>query len=64
MPQKTKKRIAMGKESFTERKELLKGGLNRGITERMVKALIWSVMLYGAETWTMGKRGRETDRGF
>ena len=43
----------MGKETFTKRKELLKGGLNRDIMKRMVKALIWSVTLYGAVTWTM-----------
>ena len=41
-----RKRIAMGKEAFTKRKELLKGGLNRDIKKRMVKALIWSVTLY------------------
>jgi len=40
----------MGKEAFTKRKELLKGGLNRDIKKRMAKALIWSVSLYGAET--------------
>src|SRR6218665_3952940 len=50
-----KKKIAMGKEAFTKRKELLKGGLNRDIKKRMVKALIWSVTLHGAETWTMRK---------
>src|ERR1700733_10155316 len=47
--------IAMGKEAITKRKELLKGGLNRNLKKRMVKTLIWSVMLYGAETWTMRK---------
>ena len=41
--------------AFTKRQELLKGGLNRDIKKTMVKALIWSVMLYGAETWTMRK---------
>ena len=45
----------MGKEAFTKRKELLKGGLNRDIKKRMIKALVWSVTLYGAETWTMRK---------
>src|SRR6218665_3363662 len=39
------KRIAMGKEAFTKRKMLLKGGLNRDIKKRIVKALIWNVML-------------------
>src|ERR1700733_12628244 len=54
------KRIAMGKEAFTKRKELLKEGLNRYLKKRMVKALIWSVTLYGAETWTM--RGEDVKR--
>jgi len=44
-----------GKEAFTKRKELLKGGLNRDIRKRMDKALIWSVTLYRAETWMMRK---------
>src|SRR6218665_3612587 len=34
-----KKRIAMGKEAFTKRKELLKEELNRGINKRMDKDL-------------------------
>jgi len=50
-----RRRIAMGKEAFTKRKELLRGGLNRHLKKRMVKTLIWSVTLYGAETWTMRK---------
>jgi len=43
------------KNAFTKRKELLKVGLNRDVKKRMVKAVIWSVMLCGAETWTMRK---------
>src|SRR6218665_3061607 len=45
--------MAMGKEAFTKRKELLKGGLNRDIKKRIVKTVTWST--YGAETWTMRK---------
>src|SRR6218665_1564443 len=45
----------MGKEASTKRKELVKGRLNRDIKKRMVKALIWGVMLHGAETWMMRK---------
>ena len=48
-----RRRIAMGKEAFLKRKELLRRGLNRNLKKRMVKTLIWSVTLYGAETWTM-----------
>ena len=47
-----KKRIAMGKEAFTKRKELLKEELNRGINKRMDKDL------------DDEKRGRQTDRCF
>jgi len=48
---------------FTKRKELLKGGLNKDIKKRMVKALIWialivwSVALYAAgHTGHTGKK--------
>ena len=45
-----------------KRKELLKGWLSRDIKKIMVKALIWSVTLYGAETWTMRKEDKLTKR--
>src|SRR3984885_11701661 len=48
-----RRRIAKGKKAFAKRKELLRGGLNKTLKKRMVKTLIWSVTLYGAETWTM-----------
>src|SRR6218665_1476033 len=41
-----KKRMAKEKDAFTKRKELLKGGLNRDIKKRIVKALIWNITLY------------------
>src|SRR6218665_1475730 len=48
-----RRRIAMGKEAFLKRKELLRGGLKRSLKKRMIKTLIWSVTLYCAESWTM-----------
>src|SRR6218665_2489131 len=48
-------RIAIGKEAFSKRRELLRGKVNRTLKIRMIKTLIWSVVLYGAETWTMRK---------
>ena len=50
-----KRRINMGKDAFCKRKELLRGKLNRTLKKRMVKTLVWSVVLYGSETWTMRK---------
>ena len=50
-----KKRIAMGKEAFNKRRELLRGKLKLELKKRMVKSLVWSVVLFGAEIWTMTK---------
>src|SRR6218665_792169 len=52
-----RRRIAIGKEAFSKRRELLRGKVNRTLKIRtcMIKTLIWSVVLYGAETWTMRK---------
>src|SRR6218665_2768210 len=44
-----RRRIAIGKEAFSKRRELLRGKVNRTLKIRMIKTLIWSVVLYGAE---------------
>jgi len=51
-----KRRIAMGKEKFTKRGELLREKLKLDMKKRIVKALIWSRVLYGSETWTMTRK--------
>jgi hypothetical protein len=48
-----KVRIAMAKEAFNKRKELLTKGLSKKLKKRMVKVLIWPVVLYGSETWIL-----------
>src|SRR5678816_2627402 len=50
-----KRRIALGKDAFMKRGELLRGGLNKSLKKRLVKTLVWSVALYGSETWTIRK---------
>ena len=50
-----RRRIAIAKEAFYKRKELMQSKLNLNLKKRLVKTLIWSVALYGAETWTMRK---------
>src|SRR6218665_1077560 len=61
-----KKKIAMGKEVLTKRKELLKGGLNRDIKKRMVKALIGYMERGAVRSGDVGDENgrRQTDRGF
>src|SRR6267154_2390155 len=48
-----KSRIAMAKDAFNQRKDLLTKGLSRTLKKRMVKVLVWPVVLYGCETWTL-----------
>jgi len=45
----------MAKNAFNQRKELLSKSLNKDIKKRIIKAIIWSVALYAAETWTYKK---------
>jgi hypothetical protein len=47
-------RIAMAKEAFNNRKELLTRKISKKVKKKIVKTIVWSVALYGAETWTMG----------
>ena len=48
-----KTRIALAKEAFAKRRELLTRGLRKETKKRIIKALVWSVALYGCETWTL-----------
>ena len=50
-----KARIAMAKDAFSKRKELLSRNMSRVVKKKIVKAIIWSVALYGCETWALKK---------
>ena len=50
-----KKRITMAKAAFMRRGELLRGNISKDLKKRKVKALVWSVALYGSEMWTLRK---------
>jgi len=42
-----KRRRVIGKDTFSKRKERLRGELDRNQKKRMIKPMLWSVMLYG-----------------
>ena len=48
-------RIGMAKDAFGKRKELLAQKMNISLKKRMIKSIVWSLALYGAETWTLRK---------
>jgi hypothetical protein len=48
-----KTRIAKAKAAFNKKKTLFTSKLN--LRKKLVKCYIWSIALYGAETWTLQK---------
>jgi len=48
-------RIALAKEAFSKRKELLTKRFKRSVKKKIVKTLVWTTLLYGCETWTLKK---------
>src|SRR6476469_6308504 len=45
----------MTKDAFNKRKELLTRSVRVDLRKRLVKTLVWPVVLYGCEIWTMRK---------
>ena len=46
-------RIARAKNTFSNRKELLTKSFNLDLKKIIVKTVIWSTLLYGAESWAL-----------
>jgi hypothetical protein len=46
-------RIAMANAEFKKKKNLFTSKLDLNLRKKLVKCYIWSVALYGAETWTL-----------
>jgi hypothetical protein len=50
-----KSRIAMAKAAFNKKKNLFTSKLDLNLRKKLVKCYIWSLALYGAETWILRK---------
>jgi hypothetical protein len=50
-----KSRLAMAKAAFNNKKILSTSKLDLNLRKKLVKCYIWSMALYGAETWTLRK---------
>ena len=50
-----RRRIALGKEAFNKKKDLMQTSLSLHLRKHLVKVFVWSVVLYGSETWTLQK---------
>ncbi|KAJ4449015.1 hypothetical protein ANN_00409 [Periplaneta americana] len=51
--QEVKRRIAMAKEAFNRKRSIFCGPLEKELRKRLVKCFVWSMALYGVETWTL-----------
>lgn len=59
-----KSRIAMAKDAFNKRRELLTNRLSKELKKKIVKTLVWSVALYGSEAWTLRQDERRRLEAF
>ena len=48
-------RISIAKEAFNRKMSLLTSNLNIELRKKLVRCYIWSIALYGSETWTLRK---------
>ena len=46
-------RIAMAKAAFNKKRALFTSTLDFELRKKLVKCYVWSIALYGAETWTL-----------
>jgi hypothetical protein len=46
-------RIAVAKAAFNKKKVLFASTLDLELRKKLVKCYVWSIALYGAETWTL-----------
>ena len=62
--QEVKQRIAIAKEAFNRKRSIFCGPLEKEIRQSLVKCFVWSVALYGAETWTLRRNERKRLEAF
>ena len=50
-----KMRISIAREAFNRKMSLLTSKLNIELKKKLVRCYVWSIALYGSETWTLRK---------
>lgn len=60
-----KSRIAQAKQAFYKKKHLLTANtVSLNTRKNLIKSFVWSIALYGAETWTIQKAERKKIEAF
>jgi hypothetical protein len=58
-PREIKKRIVFAKEAFNRQMLLLTSKLNIELKKKLLRCYVWSIALYGSDTWTLRKLERK-----
>ena len=56
--QEVKQKIAMAKEALNRKISIFCGPMEKELRKRLVKYFVWSVVLHGAETWTLRRKSK------
>ena len=54
----------MAKNVFNKRRGLFSKRLSKKVKKKVIMTIVWSVVLYGSETWTLRKYERERLEAF
>ncbi|KAI5728729.1 hypothetical protein M8J77_020289 [Diaphorina citri] len=58
-------RIAQAKAAFMKKRSLFcSNNINLNLRKQLIKTLVWSIALYGSETWVIGERERKKIEAF
>jgi len=52
--------VAMAKAAFSKKETFFTSKLDLNLKKELIKCYIWSMALYGAETWTLRQQIRNT----
>ena len=56
--------MAQARRAFDTKRDLLESGIDLDVKKRFLKIFVWSVALYGSETWTVGAQERRRIEAF
>ena len=54
----------MAKEAFNRKRSIFCGPLEKELRKKLVMCFVWSVVLYGAETWTLRRNDQKQLEAF
>ena len=62
--QEVEQRLTMEKKLLTEKRSIFCGSLEKELRKKLVKFFVWSVVLYGAEIWTLRRNEQKQLEAF